>query len=80
MPMQAAALVALEADACCDSAARAYAADNDDQKFLNIMCGWLMIVATLLVIMTFQAFMHLPGRMSLEFVPAFTPLHGSAEC
>jgi hypothetical protein len=78
--MQAAALAALEANACCDSAAHAYAADDDDQKFLDTMRGWLMTVATLLVIMTFQAFMHLPGRMSLEFVPAFTSLHGSAEC
>jgi hypothetical protein len=37
VPMQAAALAALEADACCDSAARAYAADDDDQKFLDTM-------------------------------------------
>jgi hypothetical protein len=70
--MKAAALAALEADACCDSVARAYAADDDDQNFLDTMRGWLMTVGILLVIMTFQAFMHLPGRMSLEFVPAFT--------
>jgi hypothetical protein len=74
----AAALAARKAVACCD-AARADAAGDDDQKFLDNMRGWLVIVAALLVNMTFQAVMHPPGWMPLELVPSPGRIDGRAD-
>jgi len=55
------------------------AADDADKEFLHKMRGWLMTVATLFVSMAFQAMLHPPDWLKMEWIYMYkAKKHGKA--
>ena len=65
---------AKQPDAAAPPANAAAAGGDADKEYLDKMRGWLMTVATLFVAMPFQAMLHLPDWLKMEWLKK----HGKA--